>query len=218
MRAGFVTRLKTIAITATLTTLSVVALGAWWYGAHRSSSGSLGQSARLSLPWAAPDERKSSPSRPSAGSAAGKLLIPVAGVKPDQLADTFTQARDEGQRRHDAIDIMAPLGTPVLAATSGRVEKLYLSQAGGNTIYVRSPDRRRVYYYAHLDAYAAGINEGDILRRGQRIGTVGYTGNASPDGPHLHFAVLATLPQQSWHGPSAPLNPYPLLTGKRPPQ
>jgi murein DD-endopeptidase MepM/ murein hydrolase activator NlpD len=148
---------------------------------------------------------------------AGALLVPVAGVAPTALADTFTQARGSG-RVHDAIDIMAPRGTPVLAAADGTVEKLYFSEGGGGiTAYVRSPDRRWMYYYAHLDRYAPGLAEGQQLRRGAPVGFVGGTGNANPDGPHLHFAINAMAPDQSWWE-GTPVNPYPLLRAQAQPR
>ncbi|MEJ6009209.1 M23 family metallopeptidase [Novosphingobium aquae] len=140
------------------------------------------------------------------------LVIPIEGVAPRQLVDTFTQARAGGMRRHDAIDIMAPTGTPVRAATAGQVEKLFLSRDGGNTIYVRSSDRRVIYYYAHLDQYAPDLVEGQLVSAGQVIGTVGFSGNANPAGPHLHFAMLVTRPEARWHEQAMPVNPYPLLT------
>lgn len=141
---------------------------------------------------------------------AGALVIPVQGVRPDQLVDTYTQSRAGGARVHNAIDIMAPRGTPVLAATAGTVEKLFLSKLGGTTIYVRSPDRRTIYYYAHLDSYAPGLAEKQAVRAGQVIGAVGSTGDASPDAPHLHFAVNVALPEEGWWQ-GQPINPYPLL-------
>ena len=143
------------------------------------------------------------------------LAIPVAGLKPEQLSDTFTQARAGGARVHDAIDIMAPTGTPVLAAAPGTVEKLFFSKGGGGiTAYIRSDDGKWIYYYAHLDEYAPGLNEGDKIRRGQRIGSVGSTGNANPAGPHLHFAIHRMDPGERWyHG--SPVNPYPLLAGRK---
>jgi murein DD-endopeptidase MepM/ murein hydrolase activator NlpD len=148
---------------------------------------------------------------------AGALLVPVAGVAPTALADTFTQARGSG-RVHDAIDIMAPRGTPVLAAADGTVEKLYFSEGGGGiTAYVRSPDRRWMYYYAHLDRYAPGLAEGQQLRRGAPVGFVGSTGDANPDGPHLHFAINAMAPDQSWWE-GTPVNPYPLLRAQAQPR
>jgi murein DD-endopeptidase MepM/ murein hydrolase activator NlpD len=143
------------------------------------------------------------------------LALPVAGVRPAQLIDTFTQARAGGARVHDAIDIMAPAGTPVVAAAPGTVEKLFFSQGGGGiTAYVRSPDHRWLYYYAHLNTYAPGLREGRPVRRGDQIGTVGSTGNANPAGPHLHFAILRMRPGDKWHQ-GTPINPYPLLAGKR---
>jgi len=141
------------------------------------------------------------------------VAIPVAGVKAKDLLDTFTQAR-AGGRVHDAIDIMAPEGTPVLAATPGTVEKLFFSDGGGgNTIYIRSDDKKWMYYYAHLQGYAAGLAEGQRVRQGQLIGRVGHTGNASPEGPHLHFAINRMEPGQRWWQ-GDPVNPYPLLAGK----
>lgn len=141
------------------------------------------------------------------------LAIPVAGVKPGQLLDTFDQARAAG-RRHDAIDIMAAEGAPVIAAADGTVEKLFNSVRGGITIYERSADRRWIYYYAHLQSYAPGLREGQRVRRGQIIARVGHTGDASAAGPHLHFAINQMAPgERWWHG--TPINPYPLLAGKK---
>ena len=142
------------------------------------------------------------------------LALPVAGVKPEQLTDTFTQARAGGARRHDAIDIMAPEGTPVIAAGDGTVEKLFNSAAGGITIYERSADRNWVFYYAHLSAYAPGLHEGQQVKRGQVIGRVGHTGDANPAGPHLHFAINRMAAGERWWN-GIPVNPYPLLAGKR---
>ena len=143
------------------------------------------------------------------------LAIPVAGLKPNQLSDTFTEARAGRARLHDAIDIMAPEGTPVVAAAGGRIEKLFFSRGGGGiSAYVRSPDRRWLFYYAHLQSYAPGLAEGQQVRRGQPIGRVGHTGNASPAGPHLHFAIHRMQPGEKWYQGSA-VNPYPLLAGQK---
>jgi murein DD-endopeptidase MepM/ murein hydrolase activator NlpD len=140
------------------------------------------------------------------------LAIPVAGVKAEALTDTYTQAR-AGGRPHDAIDIMAPHGTPVVAAAPGTLEKLFFSNGGGGiTAYVRSTDGLWTYYYAHLQEYAPGLHEGQIMRRGDPIGLVGSTGNASPDGPHLHFAIHRMAPGEKWYQGVA-INPYPLLAG-----
>lgn len=141
----------------------------------------------------------------------GTLTIPVVGITPAQLVDTFTQARAGGARVHDAIDIMAPEGRPVIAAGPGTVEKLFFSQQGGKTVYVRSPDRTIIHYYAHLKDYAQGLAEGQQVRAGTPLGTVGWSGNASPDAPHLHFAVMRTTPQAAWYTRAVALNPYPLL-------
>jgi murein DD-endopeptidase MepM/ murein hydrolase activator NlpD len=142
------------------------------------------------------------------------LAIPVAGVKPGQLVDTYTQARAGGARSHDAIDIMAATGTPVVAAAPGKVEKLFYSEGGGGiTAYVRSDDGRWTYYYAHLSAYAPGLHEGQRLMRGAPVGYVGATGNANPTGPHLHFAINRMNPGEKWWQGTA-INPYPLLAGK----
>jgi len=142
------------------------------------------------------------------------LAIPVAGIAAGQLTDTYSQARAGGVRIHDAIDIMAPRGTPVIAAAEGTVEKLYFSRGGGGiTAYVRSADGRWMYYYAHLDAYAAGLHEGQRVARGDPIGAVGSTGNASAEGPHLHFAINAMAPNDRWWQ-GRPINPYPLLAGR----
>jgi murein DD-endopeptidase MepM/ murein hydrolase activator NlpD len=142
------------------------------------------------------------------------LAIPVAGVKPDQLVDTYSAARANG-RVHDATDIMAPHGTPVVAATAGTVEKLFFSHGGGGiTAYVRSPDGQWQYYYAHLDSYAPGLHEGQPVKQGDPIGRVGSTGDASPNAPHLHFAINRMGSGQRWWQ-GTPINPYPLLTGKR---
>lgn len=143
------------------------------------------------------------------------LAIPVSGIKANQLTDTYTQARAGGARVHDAIDIMADEGTPVIAATDGKVEKLFFSNGGGGiTIYVRSPDQRWTYYYAHLQGYAPGLVEGQQVMRGQVIGRVGHTGNANAEGPHLHFAINRMDPGQKWYQ-GEPINPYPLLAGKK---
>jgi len=138
-----------------------------------------------------------------------KLIIPVAGVRPDQLVDTFTEAR-AGGRVHDAIDIPAPLGTPVLAAAGGQVIKLFLSERGGTTIYQLSTDKKLVFYYAHLQRYAEGLSEGRFATQGETIAFVGDTGNAGPGNYHLHFSIsVVSDPTRYWEGTN--INPYPLL-------
>jgi murein DD-endopeptidase MepM/ murein hydrolase activator NlpD len=134
------------------------------------------------------------------------LTIPVQGITAPQLKDTFTQARAGGVP-HDAIDIMAPRSTPVLAVDDGRIAKLFLSKAGGITLYQFDPESRYAYYYAHLDRYVDGMTEGGSVSKGQVIGYVGSTGNASPDAPHLHFAIFKLGPERHWWQ-GVPLNPY----------
>lgn len=146
---------------------------------------------------------------PSEKATATPLRIPVSGVKPDQLVDTYSQARSEG-RSHDAIDIAAPLGTPVIAATGGKVLKKFKSKRGGITLYHLDPDGRTVYYYAHMDRYAPGIVEGKRLMGGETLGYVGNSGNAGKDNYHLHFGISITEdPKKFWGGKN--INPYPLL-------
>jgi murein DD-endopeptidase MepM/ murein hydrolase activator NlpD len=127
------------------------------------------------------------------------LLVPVAGVKAKNLIDTFDAPRDK--TRHEAIDILAPRGTPVVAVEHGTVEKLFTSAQGGLTIYEFDPSRTYAYYYAHLDGYAEGLREHDRLERGEVLGYVGTTGNAPKNTPHLHFSVyLLTAEKQWWRG------------------
>lgn len=102
----------------------------------------------------------------------------------------------------------------MLAAAPGKVEKLFFSDDGGNTIYVRSPDRRLIYYYAHLSAYDPALREGMMVRQGQRLGSVGHTGNASAEGPHLHFAIWNADPAKGWYQQATAINPYSLLAGQ----
>jgi len=145
-------------------------------------------------------------------SAASGLLIPVAGIRPEQLQDTYTQSRSEG-RTHNAIDIMAARNTPVVAATDGTIVKLFQSERGGITLYQLGTDNRTVYYYAHLERYADGLAENRFVRRGELLGYVGDSGNAGKDNCHLHFSIwLVTDPKRFWDGEN--INPYPLLTKK----
>ncbi|MCX7193729.1 MAG: M23 family metallopeptidase [Proteobacteria bacterium] len=142
-----------------------------------------------------------------------QLLIPVAGVSASQLSDTFNQARGI-DRRHEALDIPAPKGTHVFAVADGKVAKLFDSKPGGLTIYQFDISEKFVYYYAHLDRYAEGIEEGILLKRGDLIGYVGATGNAAT--PHLHFTIFELGPEKQWWKGSA-INPFTLLGGVQPP-
>jgi murein DD-endopeptidase MepM/ murein hydrolase activator NlpD len=223
MQVGWPGLSRAIALTAAVTSAFWVALGAWLFNGHVTTdhgggkravvAGNEGPSAGLLSGFGKPT-RRNGRGPASAPASLGPLAIPVSGVAPAALTDTFTQARAAGARVHDAIDIVAPEGAPVVAAAEGRVEKLFQSDEGGITVYVRSPDRRRIYYYAHLAGYAPGLREGQGVQRGQALGTVGHTGNADPLTPHLHFAVWNADPALGWYQDAAPINPYPLMAGK----
>jgi murein DD-endopeptidase MepM/ murein hydrolase activator NlpD len=144
---------------------------------------------------------------------ARRLLIPVRGVDRAGLRDNFEEGR--GKRRHEALDIMAPRGTPVFAVDSGRVAKLFDSKAGGLTVYQFDRDEKYAYYYAHLDGYAEGLKEGVPLKRGDLVGYVGTTGNAPPAAPHLHFTIFRLGEDKKWWKGTA-LNPYPFLVEPSP--
>lgn len=142
-----------------------------------------------------------------------RLTIPVAGTMASHLSNTFDDVRGGGARAHQALDIMAPRGTPVVAVEDGHIEKLFTSRPGGLTIYQFDPTRTYSYYYAHLDRYAEGLTEGQSVKRGEVIGYVGFTGNASPEGPHLHFGIFKLGPDKRWYE-GVPLNPFPVLGGR----
>ena len=142
----------------------------------------------------------------------GTLTIPVAGVAARQLSDSFNEIHSG--ERHQAIDIMAPKGTPVFAVEDGRIAKLFTSKPGGLTIYQFDPGEKFAYYYAHLDRYAPGLAERQPVKRGDVIGYVGSSGNASPQSPHLHFSIFVLGPEKQWWRGTA-INPYPLLTANR---
>jgi murein DD-endopeptidase MepM/ murein hydrolase activator NlpD len=145
------------------------------------------------------------------------LMVPVAGVRPDRIPDSFYDARGSS-RRHNAVDILAPRGTPVLAADDGRILKLRTNAAGGITVYAVDPSERFVYYYAHLDHYRDGLTEGATLAKGEVIGYVGTTGNAPPDTPHLHFQVmLMSADRKYWDGVPVDPKPFLALDGRRAP-
>jgi murein DD-endopeptidase MepM/ murein hydrolase activator NlpD len=139
-----------------------------------------------------------------------RLIVPVQGVHAADLRDNFNESR--GGHRHEALDIMAPRGTPVLAADEGSVVKLFLSKPGGLTVYQFDESRTYCYYYAHLDRYATGLREGTLLRKGEILGYVGSTGNASPAAPHLHFAIFKLGMEQRWWEGTA-VDPYGFFNG-----
>jgi murein DD-endopeptidase MepM/ murein hydrolase activator NlpD len=161
---------------------------------------------------AIPPEATAAPAvAPASEPLPGLLTIPVSGISPGHLSDSFDQRR--GGERHEAIDIMAPRGTAVVAVDDGRIVKLFNSKPGGLTVYQFDPAEKLAYYYAHLDSYAAGLAEGQQVRRGDLIGYVGSSGNANPAAPHLHFAVFVLGADKRWWQGTA-INPYPLLTGR----
>lgn len=164
--------------------------------------------------WSGPPRAGGEPITPDAVVAAlrrRELAIPVAGVESEELRDSFLDSRG-GARIHHALDIMAPRRTPVRAVGDGTIAKLYYSEGGGGiTIYQFDPGRAVSYYYAHLDGYADGLREGQPVRRGDLIGYVGSTGNASASAPHLHFGIFRlTAERQWWKG--NPINPYDVFT------
>jgi murein DD-endopeptidase MepM/ murein hydrolase activator NlpD len=140
---------------------------------------------------------------------ARRLTIPVAGVHADKLVRSYHDARSS-RRQHEAIDILAPRNTPVIAVEDGTVAKLFESKAGGLTLYQFDPGQQYSYYYAHLERYANGLKEGDHIRRGQVLGYVGTSGNAPKDTPHLHFAVYRLTAEQHWWQ-GTPIDPYDIL-------
>lgn len=153
------------------------------------------------------------PGHPRGGLAPGaQLLVPVSGIRPEQLHDSFDAARSGG-RTHEAIDIPAPRGTPVLAAADGVIARMSQSALGGTTLYQRDADGRTVYYYAHLSGYARGVRVGREVKRGEVIAYVGDTGNAGPGNYHLHFGVTIVTDRKRVYGGVA-VNPYPLLRGR----
>jgi len=139
---------------------------------------------------------------------ASDLIVPVLGVEPKDLLDTFDESR--GNRRHNALDIPAPRGTPVISATAGKVLRVFSSQAGGLMVYASDPTNRFVLMYAHLDRYVNGIADGMPLQRGDTIGFVGTTGNAPANVPHLHFGIARTSDVGRWWT-GMPVDPRPLL-------
>ena len=224
---NLVDRILTIVVTATITSAIWIVAG----GSLIENATSTGQREATRPAEAAPSPSASDTSSDGTGTdsevlAVGaldaqlapsaaqsrQLLIPVQNIRPADLTDTYSDSRGGGTRLHEALDIMAPKGTSVLSSAPGTIEKLFRSKAGGNTIYVRSTDGETIYYYAHLDAYAEGLREGQRVRRGQRLGMVGSSGSASAEAPHLHFAILQTTADAEWWEPANAVNPYPLLT------
>lgn len=145
---------------------------------------------------------------------ARRLAFPVPGVDPATVRDTFDEARGGG-RKHEATDILAPAGTPVVAVDDGTIKKLFLSVRGGLTVYQFDPAGTYCYYYAHLQKYAGRLAEGQLVKRGDVIAYVGSSGDAAPNDPHLHFAIFKLGPGRNWWQ-GTPINPYPVLTSTPP--
>ena len=165
-------------------------------------------------PTQAPTPMTGQATAPAPVPAYGALLaVPVAGVARSAIDDSWEDPRENGQREHHGTDIMAPGGTLVTAAAPGTIEKLFQSAAGGTTLYVRSPDRLCVYYYAHLAGYAPGVQEGQVVKAGDPLGYVGDTGNAGAGNFHLHFGLAHATPEQHWYQ-GQEVDPYPYLAGK----
>ncbi|MEQ1753746.1 MAG: M23 family metallopeptidase [Micropepsaceae bacterium] len=190
--------MKASNVAAGLTAAFLVSLGAYSLNSAARVGGN-GTLNAVTIDWA---KTRSAPSgTPSA------LLVPVKGVSRASLKDSWGAAR-EGGRRHHGIDIMAPKGTPVWAATDGKVIKLDTSVRGGTAIYQQDASGRVIFYYAHLDRYAPGLVEGQKVRQGETIGFVGKTGNAPI--PHLHFEIQKANEKRQWWSGAA-LNPFPIL-------
>lgn len=171
-------------------------------------SGARQEGAALSMAAAAPDQA-------TLAASIGSLYFPVAGFDGRPLDNSYDDPRDGGSRRHHAIDIMAPRGTPVLSVQDGRIIRLSTSSKGGITIYATDTKELFVFYYAHLDRYHPGIHDGRPLARGDTIGYVGTTGNAPDNVPHLHFQLMRMpADRRYWNG--EPINPYPLLRASSP--
>jgi murein DD-endopeptidase MepM/ murein hydrolase activator NlpD len=207
-----------------------VILGLWWTGAYLlgrdAEPAPPGMASELSepSPSSAPDAPVASSASTTSADAGEEIaraserrtessgggtspIVPVAGIDPSSLRSSFDEVRGGGTRRHEAMDILAPRGTPVVAAVDGRIAKLFTSAAGGLTIYQFDPDERYSYYYAHLDSYAPDLNEGEHVERGRIIGYVGTTGNAPADTPHLHFAIYRLGPDKKWWE-GEPIDPF----------
>jgi len=209
---------KTTAMFSLVCTLAAVGIAAA-LRSHGVSSGSHLRSVSIETASVVPVKEVTPAPKPEpkgdveeAGLAARHIAMPVQGYDPSKLRDTFDETRG-GIRRHEALDIMAPRGTPVVAADDGVIMKLFRSLAGGITIYQSDPSEKFVYYYAHLDRYREGLREGEAVHRGDVIGYVGSTGNASASAPHLHFTIFLLGPEKKWWRGKA-VNPFPYLAAR----
>jgi murein DD-endopeptidase MepM/ murein hydrolase activator NlpD len=144
-----------------------------------------------------------------------ELVIPVAGVSPSRIEDTFSAARDGGERQHNAMDILAPRNTPVISVDDGVILRMSTSPLGGINLYAADRAQEFVYYYAHLERYHDGLTTGKKIQKGDTLGYVGTTGNAPKDVPHLHFQVMLWPSDGKWWN-GEPVNPYPVLRNASP--
>ncbi|MGE3959237.1 MAG: M23 family metallopeptidase [Vicinamibacterales bacterium] len=180
-----------------------------------------GDAAAPAEPVIGPHDRPTPPALAPAPAAAGappvdrapatladrNLRLPIAAADVGAMKGQFDQPRDGGRRGHEAVDILAPRHTAVHAVDDGTIEKLFLSKAGGITIYQFDPTRRFAYYYAHLERYAPGLGERQAVSKGDILGYVGTSGNAPPDTPHLHFAIFELTPERQWWT-GTPIDPW----------
>jgi murein DD-endopeptidase MepM/ murein hydrolase activator NlpD len=206
-------KLRILLCVSFLVIVSIVSILSGFRTTPRLPSVDLPPSAPIAIGTPLPPTESPTPT-PESANFVGRmtLIIPVAGVRPDQLLDTYSDARSEG-RTHDAIDIMAPAETPVIAAADGKILKLFQSERGGTTIYQLSANQDLVFYYAHLSHYAEGLAEGSLIKQGQVIAYVGDTGNAGAGNYHLHFSIaVVSDPKRYWEGTN--INPYPLLQNR----
>ena len=196
-----------------LVIVSIVSILSTYRTTPRLPSVELPPSAPIAIGTPLPPTESPTPT-PESANFVGRmnLIIPVAGVRPEQLQDTYADARSEG-RTHDAIDIIAPAETPVLAAADGKILKLFQSEKGGTTIYQLSSSQELIFYYAHLSHYADGLTEGNLVKQGEVIAYVGDTGNAGAGNYHLHFSIaVVSDPKRYWEGTN--INPSPLLQNR----
>jgi murein DD-endopeptidase MepM/ murein hydrolase activator NlpD len=199
---------KATALLALASTLAAVGIGAAVKGRNSSPPAALPNVAVASVV----PVKESAPAVARSAATPHTLLMPVQGFDAKNLRDNFDETRG-GVRKHEALDIMAARGTPVVAADDGVVTKLFRSVAGGITIYQADPSQNFIYYYAHLDRYADGLKEGQVVKRGEVIGYVGSTGNAPANAPHLHFTIFELGPEKKWWRGKA-VNPYPYLASR----
>jgi murein DD-endopeptidase MepM/ murein hydrolase activator NlpD len=155
---------------------------------------------------AAPPAKTPAPVATTGDVQRGRLRMPLDGEDVESLKGGFAETRG-GNRPHEAVDMLAPRNTPVHAVDGGSIAKLFTSKAGGLTIYQFDPGGRLCYYYAHLERYADGLKDGQMVSQGDIIGYVGTTGNAPPNTPHLHFAVFELNADRHWWQ-GRPIDPY----------